>query len=82
MLNNLFRLTAAEMVMVATHPVIASDLVAKIDALARLAPIIKHHHERYNGTGYPDGLKREEIPLGARILAVPDSFEALTAERP
>jgi HD-GYP domain-containing protein (c-di-GMP phosphodiesterase class II) len=66
------------MVMVATHPVIASDLVTKIDALARLVPIIKRHHERYDGTGYPDGLKVEEIPLGARVLAVADGFEAMT----
>ena len=44
--------------------------------------IIRHHHERFDGTGYPEGLGAEEIPLGSRILAVADSFEALTSDRP
>ncbi|MFQ5886865.1 MAG: HD-GYP domain-containing protein, partial [Anaerolineae bacterium] len=50
--------------------------------LAHLVPIIRHHHERYDGQSYPDGLKGKKIPLGARILAVADGFEAMTAERP
>jgi HD-GYP domain-containing protein (c-di-GMP phosphodiesterase class II) len=80
-LNKPSILNNAEQVLVESHPVIGADLIAKIDALAHLVPIIRHHHERYDGTGYPDGLKGEDIPLFARILAVADSFEAMTAER-
>ena len=44
--------------------------------------VVRHHHERYNGTGYPDGLSGKQIPLGARILAVADSYDAMTSEHP
>ena len=81
-LNKPARLTSAEMVMVEAHPVISAQIVGKIEALAHLVPIIRHHHEWYDGKGYPDGLKGEEIPLLARILAVADGFEAMTSERP
>src|SRR5204862_1135293 len=47
-----------------------------------VAPVVRHHHENWDGTGYPDGLKGEEIPLGARILSVVDCFDALTSDRP
>ncbi|WP_176236158.1 HD-GYP domain-containing protein [Candidatus Hakubella thermalkaliphila] len=50
--------------------------------LEKIIRVIHHHHERYNGQGYPDGLEGENIPLGARILAVADSFDALTSSRP
>jgi putative nucleotidyltransferase with HDIG domain len=76
------RLTAAEYMMIKAHPVISADIVGMIEGLIHLVPIIRHHHEWYNGNGYPDGLKGEEIPLGARILAVADGFDAMTAERP
>lgn len=81
-LNKPTALNDSERALVATHPVIGANLMAKIDALARLVPIIRHHHERYDGMGYPDGLKAEDIPLLARILAVADAFGAMTAERP
>jgi len=81
-LNKPSTLNDAERALVATHPVIGANLVAKIDALAHLVPIIRHHHERYDGRGYPDELKGEDIPSFARILAVADGFEAMTAERP
>jgi len=81
-LNKPARLTSAEFLMIKAHPAIAAEIVGKIEALAHLVPSIRHHHERWDGTGYPDGLKGKEIPLGARILAVADGFEAMTSERP
>ncbi|MBP1763455.1 MAG: response regulator [Firmicutes bacterium] len=64
------------------HPVISEQMCSKIVAFRPLLPLIRHHHERFDGKGYPDHLKGEEIPLGARILAVADSFDALTSDRP
>ncbi len=81
-LNKPARLTSAERIMINSHPVIAAEIVGKIEALTHLVPPIRHHHEWYDGNGYPDGLKEEEIPLMARILAVADGFEAMTSERP
>jgi len=81
-LNKPSRLTSAERIMINSHPIISAEIVGKIEALAHLVPIIRHHHERWDGTGYPDGRKGEDIPLLARILAVADGFEAMTSERP
>jgi PAS domain S-box-containing protein len=81
-LNKPARLTPAEFLMIKVHPVIAADIVGRIEALTHLVPIIRHHHERWDGDGYPNGLKGDDIPLLARILAVADGFEAMTAERP
>jgi putative nucleotidyltransferase with HDIG domain len=63
------------------HPVIGSKIVGEIDDLKEVAAVIKHHHERYDGTGYPDGLKGEVIPLFARILAIVDAYESLVSDR-
>jgi len=63
------------------HPVVGADIVERAAALQKLVPIILHHHEHYNGQGYPHGLRGEEIPLKARILAVADAFEAMTSDR-
>ena len=63
------------------HPVIGSKIVGEIDDLKEVAAVIKHHHERYDGTGYPDGLKGEVIPFFARILAIVDAYEALVSDR-
>ena len=57
------------------------NILKPAGSLARLCPIVRHHHERYAGKGYPDGLKREEIPLSARILSVADSFDAMISAR-
>jgi len=65
-----------------THPEIGAQIVRGISGLENLAPIILSHHERVDGRGYPLGLKRDEIPLGARILAVVDSYTAMTEGRP
>ena len=63
------------------HPQIGVRILEQISGLRDILPIIAAHHERFDGTGYPYGLKGEEIPFEARILAVADTFEALTADR-
>lgn len=64
------------------HPIIGVQICNPLNTLKTTLPIIKHHHERYNGTGYPDGLAKLEIPLTAQIVAIVDSFDALTSNRP
>jgi len=64
------------------HPVVGAQIVAPFEFFARAAPLIRHHHERWDGSGYPDGLVGRSIPLGARIVAVADVFDALTSTRP
>jgi putative nucleotidyltransferase with HDIG domain len=63
------------------HPEIGSTIVASIRRLSGVIPIIRCHHEHYDGEGYPEGLKQEEIPLGARILSVVDAYGAMVSER-
>lgn len=75
-------LTNAEFEMVRSHATAGEKLCASIDQLAPALSWIRHHHERYDGTGYPDGLVGEQIPLGARIISVADAFAALTSDRP
>jgi putative two-component system response regulator len=65
-----------------THPVVGADLVQGLRSLDGVRPIIRHHHERWDGSGYPNGLRGETIPLGARIMAVVDVYDALRSERP
>jgi HD-GYP domain-containing protein (c-di-GMP phosphodiesterase class II) len=64
------------------HPLVGSQIVAPFDFFAEGALMIRHHHERCDGTGYPDGLMGEGIPLGSRIIAVVDVYDALTSDRP
>ena len=75
-------LTDDEMAIVRQHPVIAETILSNLTILRGILPMIRHHHEAFDGSGYPDGLKGNEIPLGARILAIIDSFDALTSDRP
>jgi putative two-component system response regulator len=75
-------LDAAELARVRLHPGAGADLVLGLKSLDDVRPIMRHHHERWNGTGYPDGLSGEGIPLGARIVAVVDVYDALHTERP
>lgn len=63
------------------HPRIGFNIVNKIEILKETANCILHHHERWDGTGYPDQLQGEEIPLGSRIIAIADCFDAMTSER-
>jgi len=64
------------------HPVLGAEIIAPVIRLAPELPIIRHHHEWYNGSGYPDRLMGDEIPRLARVLHVADAFEAMTAARP
>jgi len=64
------------------HPEMGIAILSPIPELKEVLPGILHHHERFDGTGYPDGLKGEEIPLDARIIAVADAFDAIVSERP
>jgi len=75
------RLDANEMEVMRGHPVIGEGIVKPLRSLSTLCGIIRHHHEWLDGTGYPDGLKADQIPLGAKILAVADSFDAMTTDR-
>jgi putative nucleotidyltransferase with HDIG domain len=75
-------LTAEEWRAMRRHPVAGAQIVAPFEFSARSAALIRHHHERWDGSGYPDGLAGHAIPLGARILAVADVFDALTSARP
>jgi putative nucleotidyltransferase with HDIG domain len=76
------RLTKEERVLMNSHPVLGAQIIAPVTKLAAELPIIRHHHEWYNGSGYPDRLIGDEIPKLARILHVADAFEAMTAQRP
>ena len=75
-------LTSDEWEIMRSHSARGERICACMKSLAPVLPIIRHHHEKYDGTGYPDGLKGEEIPLLARILQVVDIYDALTTERP
>lgn len=83
--NILFKatpLTNLEWQEIKRHPISGAEMIKDIPYLAPAVPIIRHHHERWNGQGYPDGLAGEAIPPGARIVAVADSFDAMTTSRP
>lgn len=75
------KLSPAEWTEIKKHPVISCEIIRTIPGLHGISQMVLHHHERYDGKGYPAGLKGEDIPLGARILAVADAFDAMTAER-
>jgi response regulator RpfG family c-di-GMP phosphodiesterase len=75
-------LSADEWKIMRTHPDLGRRLVERIPFLRGAVPIVYHHHERWDGTGYPIGLRGEMIPLGARIFAVADAFDAMTFDRP
>ncbi len=75
-------LTAAERLVMQQHPTTGSEIVRDIEFLGAARDVIRSHHERWDGTGYPDKLAGEDIPLAARIFAVADTLDALTSERP
>ena len=76
------KLTREERILMNEHPVKGEEILKDVDQLAAERPLIRHHHEWYNGSGYPDRLIGDEIPLLARVLHVADAFEAMTASRP
>ena len=81
-LNKPGQLNAKEWEAIRTHPQLGVTIASRARQLAPCIPAILHHHERYDGNGYPKGLKGEDIPLGARILALADAFAAMTSDRP
>jgi putative nucleotidyltransferase with HDIG domain len=81
-LNKPGRLTPAEFEIMKRHASIGADILSVIGLPYVVAPIVRHHHEGWDGAGYPDGLAGDRIPLGSRILAVVDCFDALTSDRP
>jgi putative nucleotidyltransferase with HDIG domain len=81
-LNKPGRLTKAEFEKMKSHASIGADILSAVDFPYPVVPIVRHHHESWDGTGYPDGVKGADIPVGARILAVVDCFDALTSDRP
>jgi HD-GYP domain-containing protein (c-di-GMP phosphodiesterase class II) len=75
-------LTPDEWEVMRTHPLLGAQIVEPIAFLRDAVELIRHHHERFDGRGYPDGLAGEEIPVEARIFSVADSFDAMTSDRP
>ncbi len=76
------KLDQQEAVAMRQHPVISADIMRPIELLSEAAEIVKHHHEYLDGTGYPDGLKEDDIPFGSRVILVADAFDAMTTDRP
>ena len=81
-INKPGKLTPEEFDKMKIHPVVGADILERVRFPYPVVPIVRSHHEAWDGSGYPDGLKGEEIPLGARILAVVDCFDALASDRP
>jgi HD-GYP domain-containing protein (c-di-GMP phosphodiesterase class II) len=81
-LNKPGPLTASEWRVMRTHPIIGYQMVAGIPALKVAADVVRCHHEMFDGSGYPQGLKGDEIPLPARVFSVCDAFDAMTTDRP
>jgi putative nucleotidyltransferase with HDIG domain len=82
LLNKPGRLTREEYDQVKQHAVIGADILETLPAPGSFAVLVRHHHENWDGSGYPDGKSRDEIPLGARVLAIADCYDALTSDRP
>ena len=80
-LNRLGKLNARQMEEIRKHPVLGADILAPLTFLGDISPLIRAHHELFDGTGYPEGIKGEDIPLGARIITVCDTFETMISGR-
>ena len=76
------RLTPSEQKILRRHPIVGEQICAPLKSFNLVLPIIRHHHEKMDGSGYPDGLRGEQIPVSARVLQIVDIFDALTTERP
>ena len=81
-LNKPGKLSEAEFNMIKMHPTVGEQIIAPVAFLAHIRPIIRHHHERFDGKGYPDGLQGKYIPSLSRIIAVADTYDAMTSHRP
>lgn len=80
-LNKPYKLSLGEFDEIRKHPSIGSDIIAPISFYPMVKKYVRHHHEKFDGSGYPDRIKGEDIPLGARILAVADAYDAMTSDR-
>jgi HD-GYP domain-containing protein (c-di-GMP phosphodiesterase class II) len=76
------KLTDEEYEIMKKHTIIGAEIVSRMKGLLEIVPLVRHHHERWDGKGYPDGLQGEEIPLGARVLTLADSLDAMLSDRP
>jgi HD-GYP domain-containing protein (c-di-GMP phosphodiesterase class II) len=76
------RLTDEEYQVIKRHPVLGARMLASVRELAPAVPAVRHHHERFDGKGYPEGLRGEDIPPAARIISVVDAFDSMVRERP
>jgi len=81
-INKRDHLSAEEWRRIKSHPEVGEAILRHIACLQSFLPVVRHHHEHFDGAGYPDGLTRDQIPLGARILSVADAFQAMISERP
>ena len=81
-LNKTGKLTREEYEIVKRHTLKGYEILMEVDGMEEIAKIVKHHHERWDGNGYPDGLREEQIPFESRILAITDAFDAMTSARP
>ncbi len=81
-LNKSGALSDEDREVIKSHPIRGDSIIRPIHLLERVQTLVRHHHERFDGTGYPDQLRGEEIPLGARVIAVADAFDAMTTDRP
>ncbi|SJZ91130.1 HD domain-containing phosphohydrolase [Selenihalanaerobacter shriftii] len=81
-LNKPGRLTDQEFDHIKRHPIISEEILNPIKRFESITHMVRHHHEKFDGTGYPDGLAGKEIPIGARIVALADSYDAMTSNRP
>jgi len=82
LLNKNDSLTDEEQQIIRQHPIYSENILGPLEDIENLMDYVRHHHEKYDGSGYPDGLKKNQISLGARILCVADSFDAMVSERP
>jgi len=76
------KLTKREFEEIKKHPQIGADILRPIQFLRNIIPLVFYHHEKWDGSGYPSGIKGEEIPIGVRIIAIADVYQALTSDRP
>lgn len=81
LLNKPGRLTGEEMEIVRNHPLDGAEITSKVSEFEEIIPVIKHHHEKYDGTGYPGGLKGNKIPLFSRIISIADAYDAMVHRR-
>jgi HD-GYP domain-containing protein (c-di-GMP phosphodiesterase class II) len=75
-------LTHEEWAIMSEHPIVGERILARTKELAGIAPIVRHEHEHWDGTGYPDGLERQRIPVGSRVILACDAYVAMTTSRP